>query len=209
MTTVNRRELDGMRGKTPLIYVPLIFFAALSLIASGAAADDSPFERIRVIVRGVGSSGPYDIGRTFIGGSAAVDTTGASVRAAVIADDPVEGTVTFDRPLAAWDSVAVTLAVPPEWIHETYRREDTALPGAYLYGPPRPEPAPTLPRATPGLTFGGTKTFDVNVGSDSETALNQTLRLNISGNLTEDITLKAAISDQNVPINPEGDTREL
>ncbi len=50
-----------------------------------------------------------------------------------------------------------------------------------------------------GFTFGTTK----------DLALSSGLRLNLAGNLSEDIEIVAALTDENVPIQPEGNTEAL
>jgi len=190
----------------------LLFFAGCAALYSHwCRADDSPpFPTIRAVVYGDGTAGPYTVGRGFIGGTAFIDSTVSSVVLSAVSTDHTSGTVTFDRPLSDRDSVTVVIGVPPVWVKEAYRRVPGGQ-GDRQYPPARmPEQsAESVPGRFPGLRFGGSKTFDVNVGSDRETALNQTLRLSITGKMTEDITLNASISDQNIPISPEGDTREL
>jgi hypothetical protein len=59
------------------------------------------------------------------------------------------------------------------------------------------------------LKVGGAKTFGITVGSDRDLRLEQSLRLNISGRITRDVSVTAYLSDQNTPLIPEGDTEEL
>lgn len=170
--------------------------------------DTSPFPLERVIVYGDGSPGPYSTGKRFIGGTISLDLPDAAT-IEIVGWNDVAGTVTFSEPIAAGDSIAVTFAVPPLWIKETYRRQKSETlrsPGLNVSYQSYSE---KTPKPFPGLRFAGSKTFDINVGTEREAALNQTLRLNISGNLTEDISLNAVISDQNIPITPEGNTRVL
>lgn len=60
-----------------------------------------------------------------------------------------------------------------------------------------------------GLRVGGAKTFGITMGSDRDASLEQSLRLNISGDVTRDVSVRAYLSDQNTPLVPEGDTEEL
>ncbi len=59
------------------------------------------------------------------------------------------------------------------------------------------------------LKVGGAKTFGITVGSGRDLKLEQSLRLNISGRITRDVSVTAYLSDQNTPLIPEGDTEEL
>lgn len=190
-----------------------ILFLIFLLPAGYAGAEDTTLDglpRERTVIRGDGTPGPYPIGIRFIGGSAMVDTAGKTPPyPAITASDDGTGTVTFDRPVAPGDSVAVSAAPVPPWLPETYRRPpgettETAGPsGGYAAAIAR------TPNTFPGLSFGGSKTFDVSVGSGREAALTQSLNLNIAGNLTNDIILNGVISDQNIPISPEGNTADL
>lgn len=201
-----------MRGKWYILFFVTVILHLLVPEHKPATAEGLlPFRSVRIVISGDGSPGPYETGQAFIGGTALVDSSSAPDSIRVLSSDPQALTITFDRPLAAGDSAAVTMAVPPSWFKSSYKRPQSKTPGMGISAPEYDAETyrKKTPRSVPGLKFGGSKTFDVNVGSESEVALNQTLRLNISGHLTDDITLNAAISDQNIPISPEGDTREL
>ncbi|MFA6471374.1 MAG: hypothetical protein WCU00_04950 [Candidatus Latescibacterota bacterium] len=175
-----------------------------------AAESGSAFPRKQITLHGNGTAGPYTVGVRFIESTVSIDTTFANSALTVSSLDGNEGSLTLSRALAAGDSVKILFTPVPEWLSKTYSRpvsqRSSAMPGLNTsYEGIREK----TPKPFPGLTFGGSKSFDVNVGAGQETALNQSLRLNISGKLTEDITLNAAVSDQNVPISTEGDTREL
>jgi hypothetical protein len=94
-------------------------------------------------------------------------------------------------------AVLESLAVLPPGFAEEARllevqgeREDTPAPGS-------------------GLSVGGAKTFGITVGSDRDASLEQSLRLNASGRITRDVSIRAYLSDQNTPLTPEGDTEDL
>lgn len=55
----------------------------------------------------------------------------------------------------------------------------------------------------------GTLIRGFTIGSNKDLSLQSGLRLQLSGKLTEDIELVAAISDENSPIQPEGNTETL
>lgn len=79
--------------------------------------------------------------------------------------------------------------------------------------PAGPEPA-RPPLADPGAGFGqlridGSKTVSVQGGSNRDATVDQGLNLSIYGPLTEGIQVRAQISDDNLPITPEGNTEEL
>ncbi|HPF35050.1 MAG TPA: hypothetical protein P5571_04815 [Candidatus Krumholzibacteria bacterium] len=66
--------------------------------------------------------------------------------------------------------------------------------------------APALPG---DLDVRGSKTVRMASGNRRELVVDQNLRLNISGHLTEDIAVEATLSDDNLPVVPEGNTEEL
>lgn len=72
--------------------------------------------------------------------------------------------------------------------------------------------APTEIDATAGpgfLSISGSKTVSVQGGTNREATVDQGLNLSIHGRLTESIGVRAEISDENLPITPEGNTEEL
>jgi len=59
------------------------------------------------------------------------------------------------------------------------------------------------------LEVRGSKTVQVSSGSRREMTVDQNLRLTIMGQLTDDISVRAFLSDDNLPVIPEGNTEEL
>jgi hypothetical protein len=59
------------------------------------------------------------------------------------------------------------------------------------------------------LEVGGSKTFSVEVGSNRDAALRQTLDLTIRGRLTRDVEIRGVLSDRDSPVTPEGTSAEL
>ncbi len=72
--------------------------------------------------------------------------------------------------------------------------------------------APTVEKArfnTGNLVFGGTKSISFTVGNNRGTSLDQSLQVSVEGQLTPTIKVKALLSDNNLPVQPEGNTEEL
>jgi len=59
------------------------------------------------------------------------------------------------------------------------------------------------------LDVRGSKTIEVSSGTQREMTVNQNLRLSITGQLTRDIAVRAFLSDDNLPVVPEGNTEQL
>ncbi len=59
------------------------------------------------------------------------------------------------------------------------------------------------------LLVSGSKSVRMASGNRRDLSVDQNLRLDISGRLTETISVRAALSDDNLPVVPEGNTEEL
>ena len=95
----------------------------------------------------------------------------------------------FSKPLPA-DSAAG----PPTVVRRTDPVAAAAPPGA----------------GNPGtLLFSGSKTLSVEMGRGRDASLHQTLDLTVRGRVAGDVELAATLSDQQLPFEPDGTTREL
>lgn len=63
--------------------------------------------------------------------------------------------------------------------------------------------------STPGISKTGNLSRGISFGNTQNVFVNSALNLQLEGRLTENIRLTAAISDQNVPFQPEGNTQTL
>ncbi|GAA3999168.1 hypothetical protein GCM10022408_07630 [Hymenobacter fastidiosus] len=63
--------------------------------------------------------------------------------------------------------------------------------------------------STPGISKTGNLSRGVSFGNTQNVFVNSSLNLQLEGKLTDKINLVAAISDQNVPFQPEGNTQQL
>jgi len=70
--------------------------------------------------------------------------------------------------------------------------------------------AGTVPREqATSLSVGGSKTFAVELGSNRDASLEQSLDLTLRGRLARDVSLEAVLSDRDSPVTPEGTSSEL
>jgi hypothetical protein len=69
--------------------------------------------------------------------------------------------------------------------------------------------APSGSESGSSLRVGGAKTFGITMGPNRDPSLEQSLRLDINGQITRDVAVNAYLTDQNTPLTPEGDTEEL
>ncbi|MBU1947633.1 MAG: hypothetical protein KJ927_02870, partial [Candidatus Eisenbacteria bacterium] len=59
------------------------------------------------------------------------------------------------------------------------------------------------------LNISGSKTFSVEMGSQQDLAVDQTLDLTITGRVSSNVKVQAILTDRETPLQPEGTTREL
>ena len=59
------------------------------------------------------------------------------------------------------------------------------------------------------LEVSGSQTFGISAGSGRNITPNQELRVNVEGNVSENISILALLSDQDLPIQPEGTTENI
>jgi hypothetical protein len=63
--------------------------------------------------------------------------------------------------------------------------------------------------STPGIQKTGSITRGISLGNTQTIFVNSALNLQLEGKLNDDITIVAALSDQNIPFQPEGNTQQL
>ncbi len=105
-----------------------------------------------------------------------------------------------------------------------YRRRPFALAPVYSLRPTDVSPASpdtgatasrgapvrsSAPAISPNLVFGGTKSVSFSTGTNRGSTLDQSLEATVEGHLTPTISVRALLSDNNLPIQPEGNTEEL
>ena len=74
-----------------------------------------------------------------------------------------------------------------------------------------PAPSSAAPAApqTAAIDFAGSKSISVEMGRGRDASLHQTLDLTVRGKVAGDIEVSAALSDQELPFEPDGSTRDL
>jgi hypothetical protein len=115
---------------------------------------------------------------------------------------PMSGTATIE-----WEAMNVNLSA-------RYQHKDTTLLFPELNNYYNPFDATGNANndewlETDGLNKSGSITRGFSVGNRQDFSLNSSLNLMLSGKLNNDLEIQAAISDNNVPIQPEGNTQQI
>ena len=139
------------------------------------------------------------------------------------------GKITIVTPDSITDpyKLKITYRTLPFAIKEVYKRDlygeqnplteptDSLLPetdkSERVPGQPFAEPGglPPTGDGTSQLEVSGSQTFGLSVGSGRDVTPNQELRVNVEGNVSENISILALLSDQDLPIQPEGTTENI
>ena len=135
--------------------------------------------------------------------------------------DYTTGKVTFDKSVLDRKGVTWTItysAIPFSFL-KIYKRD--------LFGTPPDDVPDTTPKdpstesekattpiqrpqTTPSqLEYSGSRSFGVSVGSGRALSQNQEFRINVRGNVSDNIEVLAMLSDQDLPIQPEGMTEDI
>jgi len=111
--------------------------------------------------------------------------------------------------------IRIDYRIIPISVQRSYQRQLFAP--AEMPPPEREEPPPSeapeaqVPSAVPpaALDFSGTKTLSLSMESIRGLTINQPTRLNVSGKVSENVSVIAMLSDQDLPLQPEGTTEEI
>jgi hypothetical protein len=114
--------------------------------------------------------------------------------------------------------VSVCYRVLPFSLHQTHARrnlsvyDSTAVFQEIRYADRYANPASSGQETlinTPGLQKSGSLSRGISFGNRQDVFVNAALNLQIEGQLTDDLSIRAAITDQNVPLQPDGTTQQL
>jgi hypothetical protein len=95
------------------------------------------------------------------------------------------------------------------YAHKTMEQIEQSDPGKYSYFTLKEPVAPPDLFSLSGLNKNGSISRGINFGNNQDLSVNSNLDLQLSGRITDEISIQAAISDNNLPIQPEGNTQQL
>ncbi|MDC1450950.1 hypothetical protein N8371_00835 [Vicingaceae bacterium] len=96
-----------------------------------------------------------------------------------------------------------------KYAHKTLDQIEQSDPGQYNYFTIKENPNQRDMFSVSGLNKNGSISRGVNFGNNQDLSVNSNLDLQLSGKITEDISIQAAISDNTLPIQAEGNTQQL
>lgn len=127
--------------------------------------------------------------------------------------DYVRGIIRFSRVLAVTDTVQLSYQVFPFNLRINYfnpimtiRPEEAAELDTVL---PPPFPSETEIMDIGSMRKSGTLVRGITIGSDRDLSVESGLNLQVEGRLGRDVDVLALLSDENTPIQPEGNTATL
>lgn len=128
--------------------------------------------------------------------------------------DAESGAIRLSEPLRPGESLVVSYAyVPttlPVEIVGLVPLDPTPADSAQAATLTRPPSSTFLPKELePELSIGGAKTLALEVGTNKDAAVEQSLRVSVAGTIGKNAKITALLSDQNVPLQPEGNTQRL
>ena len=113
----------------------------------------------------------------------------------------------------SFDTIRVQYRVFNFRFNEEYYNKDErivqtgqATENPFLY---KPSPKSEDIFSTQGLSKSGGISRGLNFGNNQDLSVNSNLNLQLSGKLTEEINILASITDDNIPIQPDGNTQQL
>ena len=127
------------------------------------------------------------------------------------------GTLTFLKDYPPEAIVQITYRALPFAIKKGYKRDLFRQEQPLEQAPSevKLEPRLDLTRqrppesALPPVQVTGTHTFGISAGSKRSLSPERTLRISVDGKVSENVSVTALLSDQNLPIQPEGTTEDI
>ena len=192
-------------------YVSL-FLAFLLLPGLPALAQSSGNARQRTIV--VSSDSLVMDTLSLVPGSVTfLNPEGSAADTAGFRVDPATATVYFPKS-AYGDTLTVVYRVFPVLLTQTFRKRDRTVIEKGFSGEYNPF---TYPGGTSGgsllkmegLNKSGNISRGITFGNNQDLVVNSSFNLQLAGKLGDDVEILAAITDNNIPVQPEGNTQQI
>ncbi len=198
----------------PKIGLFTLFF--ITLISGLAPASDLEVRKEHQII-GQGTSGPYFVGaKNLIENSERVSCDSLFfIKNKDYWIDYQKGEVNFSKPLGLQETLQVSYSSELIALKKRYfQRElvfnsegNSSLPQVVENTPSHSKLKISEPNLN--LRLQGNKTLAVQMNSAQNFSLQQGLNLALSGQITSDVEIKALLSDQNLPVSSDGNTKRF
>jgi hypothetical protein len=201
------------------IFSSLIFASLLFQISSAFDSTASLIGNYSFYLKGTGTSGPYQLPHHFIisGSLKLTQPAGAELSPAEFELSVSNSILYLKAPLPVTDSLLVTYRYfNTELKKRYYHRELTTQSSAEAAVNPVPisnaVPLPTAPQTkekSSSLQLKGNKSFSIEAGNSQNLQFKQGLDLSLQGQITEEVTVSAFLSDRGDFYSPSGSTQRL
>ncbi|MFD2551246.1 hypothetical protein ACFSQP_05400 [Bizionia sediminis] len=186
------------------------FFACLFSFCAFAQQPDSNYKTKKIAFNNVIVIDSVSINSSFFSLKTS-DTT--FIDSSVYEVDFAKAVVTFKKPIET-DSLIVSYLSYPEFLTKTYKQLDEGIILANtnnqqrLYKLSQPSEKTTF-KPFDGLNTTGSISRGVVIGNNQNSVLNSELDLQITGKLSDKVSLRASIQDANVPLQEAGYSQRL
>lgn len=142
-----------------------------------------------------------------------VTPAGQLIPATAYAADPLSGQIVLIDPQYAGQDIVFSYRYFPRFLPETYalrrfRIAEDSSGQEFIVDVPDPgkEPPFIIPS---NVKRSGSISRGITVGNNQSLAVSSGLRLELAGDLGDDLEIRAAITDENIPIQPDGTTQQI
>lgn len=199
---------------SPKIGPIALFF--ITLISGFAPAGDLEVKKEFTII-GQGASGPYFLGQTnLVENSERLSSDSLLlVKNKDYWIDYQKGEVSFSKPLELQETLQVSYSSELIALKKRYFQRELIFNSEDNSSFPqvsenKPEPSNwRIPEPNLNLRLQGSKTLAVQMNSAQNFSLQQGLNLSLTGQITSDVEIKALLSDQNLPVSSDGNTKRF
>lgn len=189
-----------------LLGVFLLLFSGLS-----AQESETPYKKKKIVVTNdTISLEKVSINQAFF---KLLDRQGNPIDTTFYKVDYQKGTLKFKNNFTSSDTLVVRYLMFPDYLTKTYQiyDESKVIPNARGNGQLYSLSKERLNNFKPfdGLNTSGSITRGVTVGSNQNAVVNSNLDLQISGKLSDKVSLRASIQDSNIPLQEGGYSQKL
>ncbi len=103
----------------------------------------------------------------------------------------------------------INLGIQLSRLDTNYIKVDIMAPDDYVYDPFNTRQGNKDILDLEGVQYSGSFSRGISFGNSQNLVLNSNFNIQMAGNLGDDIEILAAISDQNIPLQPEGNTQNI